>query len=220
MELALPQEIDVGQVARLLGYRGASVPDAAAQTLIKSACARVLAVARPRYVWRLLPLSAAAALLQGEDIARHTAGCSACVLLGLTLGAGVDQCLRSLEATDMACAVAADMAASVLTEQMADAAQAAVQERLRQQGLYLTGRFSPGYGDWPLAIQGAFLSLLDAQRQIGLTATSTQLLAPRKSVTALCGAAQQPVQGRLAGCTHCVLREKCAYRKEGKSCAG
>ena len=88
----------------------------------------------------------------------------------------------------------------------------------REEGQFLTGRFSPGYGDYPIAVQNDLLRLLDAPRKIGLCATPTHLLTPRKSVTAVLGVAGHPVTGRRAGCANCALRERCAYRKEGKTC--
>ena len=60
---------------------------------------------------------------------------------------------------------------------------------------------------------------LDAQRRIGLCVTGTDLLLPRKSMTALLGVSDHPVKGHLAGCGHCALRARCEYRKRGKTCA-
>ncbi len=46
-------------------------------------------------------------------------------------------------------------------------------------------RFSPGYGDLPLAMQRDILQFLDAPLKIGLTLTDSMLLTPTKSVTAI-----------------------------------
>ena len=51
----------------------------------------------------------------------------------------------------------------------------------------MTPRFSPGYGDLPIELQRDFLTLLDASRKIGLTATESSMLVPSKSITALIG---------------------------------
>ncbi len=108
---------------------------------------------------------------------------------------------------------------SVAAEAMADAAEDAMRREFSGRGLFLTGRFSPGYGDYPITVQNELIRLLDAPRRIGLAATPAHLLTPRKSITAVLGAADHPVTGRKAGCAHCALREKCSYRKEGKTCA-
>lgn len=87
-----------------------------------------------------------------------------------------------------------------------------------QPQIYVTSRFSPGYGDYPLTEQSRIIGCLDAQRQIGLHVTADSLMIPGKSVTALMGIADHPVTGRLATCNECVLKEKCTLRKEGKFC--
>lgn len=145
-------------------------------------------------------------------------GAGAVCSLACTLGAGVDAALRAAGASDMAYAVVLDALASVAVEQTADAAEQTLRNEEREEGQFLTGRFSPGYGDYPIAVQNDLLRLLDAPRKIGLCATPTHLLTPRKSVTAVLGVAGHPVTGRRAGCANCALRERCAYRKEGKTC--
>ena len=109
--------------------------------------------------------------------------------------------------------------ASALAEQMADAAEGQLRQWAAEQRLFLTGRFSPGYGDWPISLQPLLAETLDTARQIGLYVTDTYLMTPRKSVTALLGVSDHPVRGQLAGCGHCVLRARCNYRKRGITCA-
>lgn len=215
-EIALPEQPDIPQALRYLG-----VPDAendAMQDLLQKAGRTLREAAKPRAVSLRAGREALAPCLQGEDIARHLEGCGTCVLLACTLGAGVDAAQRAANATDMAYAVVLDALASVLAEQIADAAEKTLREQARREGLFLTGRFSPGYGDYPIGLQNELLRFVDAPRQIGLCATSTHLLTPRKSITAVLGLAGHPVTGRRAGCAHCALRAHCAYRKEGKTC--
>lgn len=149
--------------------------------------------------------------LPGRDIALHLAGCSHCLVLALTLGVAADAGIRAAEASDMGKAVLMDTAASTLAEQYADLATGQLQAELASERgkRYLTGRYSPGYGDLPLALQAPLLALANAQRAIGLTASASHILLPRKSITALIGVAAQPVSGHLAGCRGCALWEKC-----------
>ena len=91
--------------------------------------------------------------------------------------------------------------------------------RAAGQDRYLTGRFSPGYGDWPIGVQPLVAAALDTARRVGLCVTENDLMTPRKSVTALLGLSDHPVKGHLAGCGHCVLNTRCEYRKRGKTCA-
>ena len=108
---------------------------------------------------------------------------------------------------------------SVLVEQAADAAEAELRQWAAEQDKYLTGRFSPGYGDWPIGVQPLVAAALDTARRAGLCVTENDLMTPRKSVTALLGLSDHPVKGRLAGCGHCVLNTRCEYRKRGITCA-
>ncbi|MFV0412128.1 MAG: methionine synthase [Oscillospiraceae bacterium] len=218
-------ELNLGEVLPALGYK-AQKPDAGTQRRIETAAKAVQAAAAPRWVYRqfgLLPqsiLENTNVALPGSNIAAHLAGCTSCILLALTLGGAVDAALRAAEAADMTMAVIMDVCASTLIEQYADEAQTLLQAEQRQQHQFITGRFSPGYGDFPLDIQPEVLRLLNASRSIGLTANASNILLPRKSITAVIGVAEKPVKGKLATCTNCALREKCVLRKEGKYCGG
>lgn len=176
----------------------------------------------------------------GFSIEKHLEGCHKVIILAATLGAGVDQLLRRMQIADMALAVIIDSGASVLIEQVCDALEEELRQKLssgnaRQMSAtgqtgaaaqtdtgasaeYMTSRFSPGYGDYPITEQSRIIRYLDAQRQIGLHITADSLMIPRKSITALIGVADHPVTGKLATCTECVLRDKCTLRKEGKYC--
>lgn len=213
--------------AAVLAALGAGDAGADEQTLaaLERAEAALTEAAEARWVARHfeleqdpLCLKHAQLPLPGADIAAHLAGCGACLLLAVTLGAGVERLLSAAQAQDMAAAVVLDIAASVLAEQYADAAEALLRARWAAEEQYITGRFSPGYGDLPIGMQRPLLRLLDAQRAIGLTVNESGILLPRKSITALLGLAGHPVTGRLAGCHNCALKENCALRKEGKRC--
>lgn len=217
MTLTLPETLDTAAALRYLGAAGP--PDAALSALLQKAEAILRETAVPRAAVLCARRAQMARYLPGKDIERHLSECAQCVLLAVTLGAELDRAQRAANAADMACAVVLDALSSVAVEAVADAAEQSLREEFSGRGLFLTGRFSPGYGDYPLSVQNDLIRLLDAPRQIGLAATPTHLLTPRKSITALLGAADHPVTGYRADCTHCALREKCSNRKEGKTCA-
>lgn len=216
LHLALPGRIDLAQAARYLGARGE--PDAATLALLERWAPPLLAAADPRGVYLQGDKEALASLWQGQDVQRHLAGCTQAVLLAVTLGAGVDAQIRRAGVGDVAAQAATDALASALAEQVCDEAEARLRAEAQSQGLYLTGRYSPGYGDWPIAVQPRLAAVLDTPRRIGLYVTDTFLMLPRKSVTAVLGAGRAPVSGQRAGCAHCALRDKCEYRKRGESC--
>ena len=217
--LEKPAAIDIAQAARYFGTRGEA--DAATLRLLEQCAVPLLAAAMPRAVWLEADVTALteAGLLQGEDVMRHLEGCSRAILLAVTLGAGVDAQIRRAGVGDIAASVASDALGSALAEQAADAAEAELRQWAAGQGKYLTGRYSPGYGDWPITVQPRIAAVLDTARRAGICVTDSNLMTPRKSITALLGVSDHPVKGHLAGCGHCVLRTRCEYRKRGITCA-
>lgn len=213
-----PQQIDLAQAAHYFGVPGQ--PDEAVQALLLRCAEPLLAAASPRAVWLEADVQtlAEAGILRGEDVLRHLAGCQEAVLLAVTLGSGADAQIRRAGVGDIAAAAASDALGSALAEQAADAAEAWLRRWAAGEGKYLTGRYSPGYGDWPLDVQQLVARALDTPRRAGICVTETGLLTPRKSITALLGLSSHPVQGHLAGCEHCVLRERCKDRKRGTIC--
>lgn len=168
----------------------------------------------PKAVYRVMPRDAVRT--EGFSIEKHLEGCHKVAVMGVTLGAGVDELIRKTQVTDVAMAVIMDCGASVLAEHVCDEFEKYIKSQISG---YVTSRFSPGYGDYPLDCQKDIIRCIDGQRKIGLFVTSTSLMIPRKSVTALMGISEHPVKGRLATCEECVLGEKCTLRKEGKLCS-
>ena len=216
LALDLPEGIDLGQAARDMGAKDGG--DETLRALLERWAPPLRAAAAPRAVWLRAPVGALGDLWQGSDIQRHLAGCTEAVLLAVTLGPGADAQIRRAGVGDVAAGAASDALASVLAEQAADAAEARLRALAAAEGLYLTGRYSPGYGDWPIGVQPRIAALLDTPRRIGLCVTGTCLMLPRKSITAALGLSRTPVTGRRAGCAHCALRDKCEYRKRGETC--
>ena len=216
LALDLPEGIDLGQAARYMGAKDGG--DETLRALLERWAPPLRAAAAPRAVWLRAPVGALGDLWQGSDIQRHLAGCTEAVLLAVTLGPGADAQFRRAGVGDVAAGAASDALASVLAEQAADAAEARLRALAAAEGMYLTGRYSPGYGDWPIGVQPRIAALLDTPRRIGLCVTGTCLMLPRKSITAALGLSRTPVTGRRAGCAHCALRDKCEYRKRGETC--
>lgn len=217
MELTAPQTTDRATVLRYLGAAGWT-PDAATGALLDKAEAAVRAAATPRGIWRRLPMTALPLAEAGTDLARHLRGCDELVLMAVTLGSGLDGLTRRLEITDIALGAAADATASAWMEDLCDGLEGEIRRQITAEGRCLTGRYSPGYGDCPLALQDPLCLALDTVRGIGLALTPEHLMTPRKSVTAILGVAGHPVTGTRAGCGHCLLRETCVYRKRGTTC--
>ena len=133
-----------------------------------------------------------------------------------TLGAAFDSLLRTAQARDMTQALYLDACGSACVEKGCDAAEREI--AARHPGLYLTDRFSPGYGDLPLTVQPGLLRALNGEKRLGVCAGPSCLLNPMKSVTAVIGLSDRPQRARIRGCAFCALREGCAYRERGMTC--
>lgn len=212
---------DLSEALRYLGVSG--TPDEALLKQMQALSTALSSRIVPRYTWKLLPLDRAEAQLMlggvplpGRSAARMLADCPKCALLVCTLGAAFDTWLRQMQARDMAQAVMLDALGSAFVEAACDAAEAEIAARF--PGMYLTDRFSPGYGDLPLDIQPALLEAAGGQH-IGVTVTPSLLMLPQKSVTALIGLADRPQMARIRGCERCRMNDTCTFRKAGTTCA-
>lgn len=223
MERVLPT-LDRREILRYLGCTVEHPPEELVRSVDRCS-AEIQRAARPRAVWRQLPLvgtrpQGTGADFQGQDIRRHLSGCHQVLLMAATLGPEVEQMLLRAQVRDMAQALVLDSCASAAIEAVCDGLEEELREQFLAQGSYLTDRFSPGYGDFPLAQQRELCSLLDTQRRIGLTLTPSGILIPRKSVTAVLGVADSPRHRRSQGCAGCAMYETCTMRKGGTPCGG
>ncbi len=205
--------LDLSEVLR---YMGSDRSDEASAQTAQAAIDHLHTIAQPRYHYIRLPLDAIA--WEGEDIRRHLAGCDAMYLMCATLGANVDLEIRRAERKSMLTALALDAAAGDGIEKVCDFVQNEIKEREAADGRYITGRYSPGYGDLPITMQPTLIRMLDAPRKIGLTLTQSGIMIPRKSVTAIIGTSSVPVEGRKRGCGTCTMTATCPFRKRGITC--
>ena len=206
--------LDRAEAVRYLGGSGIAL-DERMNALLDDCEHELLRTIDAKYLYKLVDLPCEP-LMRGEDIRAHLEGCSRAAVMCATLGAGVDRLLRVSQIADMSRAVVLDSLAAAAIEQVCDE----VEQRIAAgfPGQYLTFRFGPGYGDYPLSIQKHLLRLLDASRKIGLSLNDSLLLTPTKSVTAVIGLSDLPIPRRKRGCAVCSLRETCAYRKRGTHC--
>ncbi len=214
--------IDLQEVARYLGY-GQGDLEGETLELVHELTAQLEKVATPRVTHQLFSLDGTSLVgtnlkLEGGDIAGLLGQCDRCILLACTLGQGVDSLLRRLQITDLSRGVIADVCASSMIEDFCNQINLELEEKWRGEGCYLTSRYSPGYGDLPLATQSPLCRLLDTRKSMGMTPTENHILIPRKSITAVIGISQLPQQKRGEKCDHCAMREGCMFRKGGTTC--
>ena len=221
--------LDRSEVLRYLGWRGSELPPTLEETLLR--CIREMCeAAKPAWLYRRFAveqtadgvlLSPSSLLLTGNDIAAHLAGCGEVFLLCATIGLGPERLIRSRMVTSPEEGVILDACATQAVEQTADLAEAEIAALCRTEGHGVTWRFSPGYGDLPLAVQGDVIRVCDAPRRLGLTLTDSLLMTPGKSVTALLGATPLPAgEGGPTQdkCSRCPNQGRCAFRRRGNTC--
>ena len=217
------ERIDHREALRYLGWRGECADEQVLRQL-KAAEETALANAQPRIVFRRFPLledlriGGTVFTPQGEDIKKILAPCREVLVMAATLGAASEKSLLRAQAGSAADALVLDAVYSALIEQVCDASCGQIQEELGGEGLSLTRRFSPGYGDMPLEQTAMICAVLDAQRSIGLTVSSSGLMIPRKSVTALMGISSEHIDATPSGCMVCRMKAHCQIRKSGAVC--
>ena len=202
-------ELPRREVLRYMGYRGQAIsPEIDAR--VNEGIARALELARPQASWRIFDLAehggsdgairleGCALELTGSAIAKHLDGAAACAVMAVTIGMGVERELKRLAATDPVAQVIFDAAGTVAVEEAAAACQKSIAADAAARGLYANARFSPGYGDLPLAVQPTLLASVDANRRLGIALTDSLLMVPTKSITALMGVFAEAPAARRA----------------------
>ena len=120
--------------------------------------------------------------IKSRDIIKNLGGAREAYLFAATLGAEVDRFLIRLGMLSGVDRFVVDGYASALVESLCDFAEAEIFGDAPR-----CKRFSPGYGDLPLDIQGELLSALSAENLLGITLTDKKMMVPTKSVTAIIG---------------------------------
>ena len=208
-----------GEAVRYLGYGNHAV-DEDTLGLIEASFSELSETAKKRIVYRIFELQTpddeqviiGNYLVKSRNLARNLQGCEKVVLLGATLGAGVDLLLRRYALTEVARAAVMQSCASADLEEYLDEWQEGFKKKMAKEGWYLRPRFSPGYGDFSILCQEQILRMLDAAKRIGLTMTDSYMLTPTKSVTALIGLGRENTLCGKGGCEECEKTD-CVYRR-------
>lgn len=208
------KSIDRGETLRYLGS-GKVEMNKETEELLSICEKELLSVVTPKYLYKTIDINEAD-IIQGESIKSHLQDCDKVVLLCATLGSETDKLIRTAQITDMAKAVVLDAMASSAIEKVCDEVEALIKEEHPDE--FLTWRFSPGYGDYPLGLQSELLRILDAPRKIGLCTNENSILTPTKSVTAVIGISKNPIEAKRKGCASCNLKSTCKFRKAGTRC--
>jgi len=167
-----------------------------------------------------LTLKETGLVLEGKAVAALLHDSEKCAIFCATLGSDIEALIRKWQLKDLAFAAMLDACANSAIENVCDDIEAELREAYAAQGLYLTDRFSPGYGDLPITLQSAFCTALDTTRRIGVTVSESSIMIPRKSVSALIGISSKPQKHRDTGCVDCLVGPACHYLRNGVTCYG
>ncbi len=228
-------KVDIKEVYRYLGIKSMEA-DAATAELIDRCICELEEITEPRSTSRIfgiekngkeIILPECGLPLEGADMYELLGGCEYCSILGVTLGIQVDRRIDYYSRTQLSKGLILNACATAAVEALCEEAEARVQQQAAEEGLTATRRFSPGYGDFDVAVQHSLLGILDAYKTIGLTATESCMLVPRKSVTAIIGLYREEKSsgmdkaraGRYGQCSEekcsgCGM-EQCEFRKDG-----
>lgn len=210
----------IKEAVRYLGYGNHAV-DEQTLALVEDSFGELDGAADRRIIYRIFDvdwgepgsLTLGKMNIVSENLYRNLRDCQEALLLGATLGIGVDLLLRRYSLTDMSRAVVLQAAAAAMLEEYLDTCQQQLGAELEKEGKFLRPRFSPGYGDFDIAHQEMILRMLNADKNIGLAMTDSFMLTPSKSVTAVIGISRKKERCPVKGCESCGKKD-CIYRRD------
>lgn len=135
-------------------------------------------------------------------------GCKGVLVFGATLGTGLDRLISKYSRISPSKALMLQAIGAERIEALCDAFCDFVEKEYK---IYLKPRYSPGYGDLPLAVQTYIFELLNCPGKIGLTLSDSMVMSPSKSVTAIAGVTESIQRKNIDKCSRCEKKD-CCYR--------
>ncbi len=187
-------ELRTKEIYRFLGYRNIT-PTPEIDERIKSCTERMQTAASPKcYYSKFTVIQEAPDItciaglrIKSRNLYKNLAGCDYAYMFAATIGLGIDHLIKRGEISSILDAAIYQAAGAEMIESYADSEVSKIKEAESDNGYTLRPRYSPGYGDLPLALQSDFESILNMQKWCGITLTDTLLMVPSKSITAFIG---------------------------------
>ncbi len=216
--------INLREAVRYLGYKG-SVPDPHTMEIVRSVADEVAMSAAPKSVYRRFKAEvreeevvAADIVLRSRNLAHNLMGCREIVIMAATLGSEIDMLMNRYQKLDITRAAVLQAVAAAAIEDYCNEINIKIRDKVREEGLYLRPRYSPGDGDLSLDYQKDILGLLQADKFAGITLTEGGIMLPEKSVSAIIGVTD--LEGSrhrgncvLEGCDACMNNDTCEFRR-------
>ena len=183
---------DRGEIARYASLAGAADMPAELDRCLAEVRGKVCC----RCVWRLYPAEGEEGMLdlgfartESRSLSLFLKDCRQIVLFAMTAGFEMDRLIARASLRSPLEGLLTHAIGAERVETACDRFCRDLPELLKNEipGVTVKGRFSPGYGDLPLALQKDVFSALDCGRRLGLTLQDSLLMIPSKSVTAIVG---------------------------------
>jgi hypothetical protein len=214
--------INKDEAFRHMGYNSKTV-DKETTKLLNESIAELKDLSELKYVYKIFDIEKEnnnisfenMINIKSNDLYKLFKNCEKSAIIAATLGFEVEKRIRYYSLTNLSKALVFDACATSCIEALCDVAQAEINEIALKEGFNITHRYSPGYGDVPISLQGEILSALNAQKLIGLSVLDSFILVPRKSVTAFIGFIKDYKINKKS-CIDCNLFGNCSFSKEGE----
>lgn len=215
--------ISRNETLRYMGHKG-EIP--AELEKILSKCENLIKTSIfPKYVYRTcalniegdkIKLEGFPTIIESSDLKNHLENCNRAVIMAVTLTSEADRLISRAEISDMTEAFTLDAMCSSAIETACDITESEIFQEIGAK--YTVWRYSAGYGDLDLSYQKDFIKFLNTEKRIGLTLTPEYLMIPRKSVTAIIGVSEVPVENKRKSCQSCNMRGRCRFSADGGHC--
>lgn len=151
---------------------------------------------------------------KSKALTRLLRNCGEIILFSATVGLETDRYIAKQQRISPVKALIANAYGAERIENLCDTFCADIKNTVAKENLFITRRFSPGYGDFPLEAQSEIFNLLDCSRQIGVSLNDSLLMSPSKSVTAIMGLKNENCESAHTNkCEEC-LNKDCEFRKQ------
>lgn len=153
-------------------------------------------------------------LLKSKSLLTLLENCDEIIIFAATVGLEIDRYIAKRQKVSPVKALLANAYGAERIENLCDTFCEDIKKQLQSENRFITRRFSPGYGDFPLEAQREIFTLLDPNRQIGVSLNESLLMSPSKSVTAIMGIKQGKCENTAEQkCSDCNKAD-CVFRKQ------
>lgn len=219
--------IDREEVLRYLEYKGQDIDNNLIEIIEE--CRNITKDRiNPRYTFRvysikqkykgIIELEGINLILESNDLYEVLKDCNECILMAATLGINIEKDIKKYSCTELTKGIIIDSCATTAIEEVCDKVQNEIENNILKNGQYLTFRYSPGYGDLLIEKNTEILTILNGQKEIGLTITNNGIMIPRKSVIAIIGISDKKVEQDKKSCSTCKNKSTCKFKKGVNSC--